>query len=104
MAKEVEPTKIIVRKMTQSQLTSLGGDIFINSKKWTWIIAIILACGFGGILLAFYKHTTMVNILSVVPVIVVFIGFFYTFNKAGKKFWEKIKDIPEPVDMSKFLK
>jgi len=97
-----EPTKIIVRKMTQSQLQSLGGNIFINSKKWTWIIAVILACGFGGVLLSFYKHTIAVNIISVVPVIVVFVGCFYTFNKAGKKFWQKIKDIPEPIDISKF--
>jgi CBS domain containing-hemolysin-like protein len=101
---EIEQTKIIVRKMTKAQIINLGGTAFINTKKVTWLAAFIIALIFGIIVQAFYKHTMVTGILSVAPVVAVFIGFFYTINKAGKKFWEKIKDIPEPVDMSKFLK
>lgn len=94
-----EPTKFVLRKMTESQIKRLGGNMFIYTKRWTWAGAFIFSVGFGAIAQGFYKHTTALNIISIVPVVVVFVSFFYTLNKAGNKFWNQIKDKEEPVEI-----
>ena len=96
---EIEPTKIIIRKMTKSQLVSLGGNIFIQSKKWTWLGAFCFSVVFAFVLLGFYKHTTVVDVLSIIPMAAVLVGFVYTMNKAGNKFWERIKNEKEPYEI-----
>ena len=92
-----EPTKFVLRKMTESQIKRLGGNMFIYTKRWTWAGAFAFGFGFFLVLSYFYKHTTVTSILSVVPLVVLVVAFFYTLNKAGKKFWDEIKDKEEPI-------
>jgi CBS domain containing-hemolysin-like protein len=92
-----EPTKLVLRRMTKSQIVGLGGNKFVYSKRGTWIGAFIFGVGFFLLMSYFYKHTTVTNIISIVPIVCVVVSFFYTINKAGVKYWNEIKDKEEPV-------
>jgi hypothetical protein len=94
-----EPTKLVIRRMTKSQLVSLGGNKFIYIKRWTWLGAFGFSVAFFLVMAYFYKHTTVTNILSIAPLVVMAISFFYTMNKAGNKFWNEIKGKDEPVEV-----
>ena len=94
-----EPTKLVLRRMTKSLLVSLGGSKFVYLKRWTWLGAFGFSVAFFLVMMYFYKHTTVSNILSVVPLVVVAISFLYTMNKAGNKYWNQVKDREEPVDL-----
>ena len=94
-----EPTKLVLRRMTKSQLVNLGGNMFIYSKRWTWLGAFVFGLAFFLLMSYFDKHTITTNIISITPLAVVLVSFFYTLNKAGKKFWNEIKDKTEPVEI-----
>jgi cell division protein FtsW (lipid II flippase) len=94
-----EPSKLVLRRMTESQIKTFGGNKFVYAKRWTWIAAFAFGVGFFLIMSHFYKHTTATNIISIVPLVVLIVAFFYTLNKAGKKFWDEVKDKEEPLEI-----
>ena len=99
VTKKAESTKVILEKMTESQIKTWGGNRFARKKWKSWTITFILAVGFGFIFDTFMKPTVMGNIISILPLLIVFVAFFYSMSKAGKKFWEEIKDKPEPIEV-----
>jgi hypothetical protein len=99
MAKKVEESRLILRRMTKSQIKTLGGNMFVYSKRWTWLGAFVLGIAFAYLFLEFNEASTSNGIISITPVFVVFISFLYTLNKAGKKLWEKVKSEKEPVEI-----
>ena len=71
-----EPTKLVLRRMTKSQLVNLGGNMFIYSKRWTWLGAFVFGLAFFLLMSYFDKHTITTNIISITPLAVVLVSFF----------------------------
>jgi purine-cytosine permease-like protein len=96
MAKE-EESRLVLRRMTETQIKNLGGNMFVYSKRKTWTWAFIFGVAFFVVMQFFFKRTITVNVISILPLLVVFLAFLYTINKAGKTYWNKIKNEEEPI-------
>lgn len=99
MANQQE-TRLVLRRMTKAQLVSLGGNMFIYSKRKTWIGAFVFSIAFFIVMQIFYTHSMTMNVVSILPVLVVLIAFGYTQNKAGNAYWNKIKGQKEPLEIN----
>ena len=83
--------------MTKAQIVSLGGSMFVYTRRKTWLGAFAFGLGFFLVMQYFYNHTMLMNVLSIAPIVTVGCCFVYTLNKAGKKFWESVKDKEQPI-------
>jgi hypothetical protein len=83
--------------MTKAQIINLGGNLFVYSKRKTWLGAFVFGLGFFLVMQFFYNHTAMMNVLSITPLLTVICCFVYTLNKAGKKYWNDVKDKEQPI-------
>ena len=99
MAKKVEESRLILRRMTESQIKTLGGNMFVYSKKWTWTGAFVLSAAFAFLFMQFNGGSKQNAVIAVIPFLAVTISFFYTLAKAGNKLWNKVKNEQEPVEI-----
>jgi hypothetical protein len=85
--------------MTEAQIKNLGGNLFLRRKAKYWLSLVVLGLIWGIIGATMFRKGIDTNILICLPMIVIIISFMYSFIKAGKNLWSRIKDLPEPVEI-----
>jgi uncharacterized membrane protein YoaK (UPF0700 family) len=89
----------ITRQMTEAQIKNLGGNLFLRKKAKYWLSLVVLGLIWGVIGSFMFRRGIDTNIIIVLPMVVVIVAFIYSFRKAGRNFWNRIKDLPEPVEI-----
>jgi hypothetical protein len=97
MKKEVKKYTVI-KSVTEDGIKNVGINKWLISKKkvW-WSFAPILLVLFG--LTFVEKLPRVIGILG--SVIIALYGIYYCYGiwKSGKDFFNKVKDLPEPIDL-----
>lgn len=61
--------------------------LFVLCLLWAFMTAAIL------------KDSLLNSFVIVAPLLLAFIGWAWKYSKEGTKFWNEVKDKPEPVDL-----
>ncbi len=89
---------MVLRRMTQSDVENLGGSMMLRKRWKYWIAMLVLSLIWAGLITQFLKGNEIISsIIAILPLVLVFISFYYTSNKWGKKLWNSIKDKEQPV-------
>ncbi len=101
MAKKEQETRLVLNKMTRDAIKNLGVNRWVYRKRWMLSGAFIVSVIWMIVSTYLYEHSVSSAIIAVVPLVIVALFFYVQATKVGKKFWEEIKDKPDPVDISK---
>lgn len=100
MAKKNEPTKVIIRKMTESEIKGIGSNLYVKRKGKYWLGILVLCVVWLFVTMMFFDMEQIRNqVISFLPIVVSFVGWVWQYIKAGNKFWEQVKDKPDPVEI-----
>lgn len=96
MKKEVKRYTVLA-SLTEDNIKSTGFNRWFG--KYMWLSCIWLAIG----VVAMFMDIKLDNAATKIMVCVIFIGwfiwFFRNYYKSGKEFFNKVKDLPEPIDL-----
>lgn len=96
--KKTEKKYDILISRTKEGIKSIGQSKWAYSQKYVYcgfLIALIIGFIFGQI----YKDNKAIN--YTMATLVLFMGIYFCTGMiiAGNKFWDKVKDLPEPKDL-----
>ena len=97
MKKEKRKVQIL-RRMTEGDIKNLGGNMWMRRRvKW------LIAMAFGTLAWMIVGANILVGFIgvavSLLPILVLCLVFIVRMDKEGKKFWNKVKDKEQPVDL-----
>jgi hypothetical protein len=98
MKKEVRKYQV-TRKYTESDLKNLGGSLWVKSLGKKGIVILLLFLVYAAIVAFGFEHNKPVMYSVVAILIVGYMYLMYGMTKASRKFWNKVKDLPEPIDL-----
>jgi protein-S-isoprenylcysteine O-methyltransferase Ste14 len=100
MKKEVRKYTVI-NSLSEGGIRSVGMDRWMRQLGWkfyAWAIGMLLYC--LVFLFVIDDNTAKwIRFLLIVPVVVAIVTFYYKWFNVGAKFWNKVKDLPEPIDL-----
>jgi hypothetical protein len=104
MPKKVQPTIKVTREWTKSQVINIMGHNIINKRRGKyWIGLTIVSILWLVFALSVFTLNTVVGIIAILPAIVIWLAYEYSAKETGKKFYEFIKDKPQPVAVDEYL-
>lgn len=98
MAKKVVKKYRVIHSLSEDGIRSIGINRWSTKAAYGFCVGMVLSF----MLMLIFKDSEvkfLSGYLSVIPMVITFIGFVYGFLKAGKDFWNKVKDLPEPIDL-----
>jgi drug/metabolite transporter (DMT)-like permease len=92
----------VLREYSESDIKNMGANILLRKKAKYWLtlfgLGIVWFIGSG---LFFHGSTSgakqTIVIIQFLPFLLIFFSFVYAANKLGKRLWDKIKDLPQPI-------
>ena len=90
---------VVIQSLTKGKIAAVGSSRwFFKNKKILLLWGII---GFGVFFIGSYlsKPNVIIGWISSIPIIAEYIYVFAKVNVEENKFWNKVKDLPEPKDL-----
>lgn len=101
MAKKEQKKVLVLREMNESAVKNLGANRWANKRQW-WILGVVgVSLIWMFIVNMLYASGFQCYLLQIVPFVIVMITVAYKYTKEGNKFWDVVKDMPQPVDLRK---
>ena len=89
----------VIRHYTRDTLENIGYDRWVRKNlKWL-IIGFVILFG-GGILVDEFTKTSIWQWVIIIPLILSACYAIFRAYLAGRAFYNKVKDLPEPIDLS----
>jgi predicted ferric reductase len=97
--KTPEKKYAVIRHYTRDGLENFGYDRWVRKHVW-WLVISFIILFTAGISTSYYAPKN--NILQGIIIIVLsLLSCVYIFQayRYGKRFYQKVKDLPEPIDL-----
>ncbi len=99
MKKEITKYKV-TQNLTEQEIKAIGMNRYLQKYRWIWLLGMGIV---WVVALAVIKNISNIEgaakYLIGVAVIMPLLVFEYKWLMSGKKFWNKIKDKPQPFDL-----
>jgi uncharacterized membrane protein len=89
----------VIHKLSKGGIQNVGINKWMKKNlHWTCVMFVVV---FGLMFWAagLANNYGLISKLMLLLSVVVFFGWYYVWMKAGDKFWKKVKDKPEPIDL-----
>lgn len=97
--KKEENRLLVTVRLTESQIKNVGGNRWMKRKSKSLFALAVLCLAWMFITSAVLKAGYLNSIVTVAPSVISLFGWTWKFNQAGKNLWNKVRKLPEPIDL-----
>ena len=90
---------VVIQSLTKGKIATIGGSRWFFKNKKALLIWFFITFGIFIIGSFLSKPNAIIGWISALPVILGYIYVFVKLNIEEIKFWNKVKDLPEPKDL-----
>ena len=98
MKKEKKKIQVL-RRMTEGDIKSLGGGLWMRRRMKFIIPLAVLALVWMVAITQLFDTSGYTALVALLPVLALFVVWGVGVDKAGKKLWNQVKDKEQPVDL-----
>jgi uncharacterized membrane protein len=96
--KKEEKKYTVIRHYTKDNIVNIGYNKWIGNNMWLLFVVSIIAIGAQVLINEYVGKNSFWSYLVLIPYLAI-IGYgFWRAMKYGVKLFDKIKDLPEPID------
>lgn len=99
MAKKEQKKIQVLRRMTEGGIKSLGSNLWLQRRMGNIILVATVLVIWAIISNRIIASDGLSAALTFIPAFGLIFWLNVRMAKEGKKFWDKVKDKPEPIDL-----
>lgn len=90
---------VVIQSLTKGKISAIGGSRWFFRNKKALLIWFAVSFGFFLVMGKLYENHNIIIGLSTLPIFAEYIYVIVRTNIEENKFWDKVKDLPEPKDL-----